>query len=189
MATITEVKKGCVIKHQNDLYLVTDARFTNPGKGSPFVTAKMKSITSGKGTEMTYKAVDDIAIVEVQKQKLQYLYQSGDFYSFMDNDTFETHELEKDIVGDDAKYLKDGMEVYGSVYENRVVAITIPPKVQYKVLEAAPAVKGNTASSGRLMKEVVVENGLVVRAPIFIKEGETILVNTDTGEYCERINE
>jgi len=189
MAIITEVKKGCVIKHQNDLYLVTDARFTNPGKGSPFVTAKMKSITSGKGTEMTYKAVDEINIVEVQKQKLQYLYKNGDFYSFMDNETYETHELEAEIVGEDGKYLKDGMEVYGSIFEGRVVAITIPPKVQYKVTEAAPAVKGNTASSGRLMKDVTLENGLVARVPIFIKEGETILINTDTGEYCERINE
>ena len=187
--SISEVKKGCVIKHQGDLFLVTDSRFTNPGKGSPFVTAKMKSITKGKSIEMTYKPVDDIEIVEVQNQRLQYLYKNGGFYSFMNNDNYETYELEEEIVGDAGKYLKDGMEVYGVMYEDRVIAISIAPKMQYKVVDAPPAVKGDTASSGRLLKEVTLENGLIVKAPIFIKTGETILINTDTGEYCERINE
>jgi len=172
-SSISDVRKGCVIKHQGDLY----------------VTVKMKSITRGKTTEMTYKPVDDIEIVEVQSQKLQYLYKNAGFYSFMNNDNYENYDLEEEIIGDSSKYLKDGMEVYGSMFEDRVVAINIPPKVQYKVTDAPPAVKGDTASSGRLLKEVTLENGLVVKAPIFIKEGETILINTDTGEYCERIND
>ncbi len=188
MASISDVKKGCFIKHQNDLFLITESRFTNPGKGSPFVTAKMKSITKGKSIEMTYKPVDDVEIVSVQNQKLQYLYKGDAFYSFMNSDTYETYELESDILGDDGKYLKEGMEVYGSMYQDRVVAITLPPKVQYKVVDAPPAVKGDTASSGRLLKEVTLENGLVVKAPIFIKPGETIMINTENGDYCERVN-
>ena len=189
MASMSEIRKGVVIKHQGDLFLVTSFRFTNPGKGSPFTTAKLKSITREKTVEMTYKAVDNIDIVEVQNQKLQYLYKTGNVYSFMDNSTYEIHELNESVLGDDVKYLKEGMEVHGIIYEESIVAINLPPKIQYKVVDAPPAVKGDTASSGRLMKDVTLENGLIVRAPIFIRPDDILLISTDDASYCERINE
>lgn len=189
MASTSEIKKGVVIKHQNNLYIVTKAEFVNPGKGSAFTRTKMKSLTTGKTIEVTYKSGESVDIVEVQNKKMQFLYQSGDKYVFMEQDTYETIELHKDILGDDAKFLKEGLEVYAVLYNDNVVAVQLPPKVQYKVKEAPPAVKGDTATSGRLMKDIVLENDLKIRAPIFIKEGETVLVNTEDGTYCERINQ
>ena len=189
MSSTSDISKGVVIRHQNDLWLVTFAKFVSPGKGSAFTRVRMKSITSGKSLEVTYKSSETVDIVDVQYQRLQYLYHTGNFYSFMNNDTFENYELSAEDLGDDAKFLKEGMEVKGVLFEDRVVAVTLPAKIQYKVVEAPPAVKGDTASSGRLMKDIKLENGLVIKAPIFIRENDTILVNTEDGEYCERINE
>ena len=189
MATTSDLRKGAIIRHQNDLYIVTGTEFVNPGKGAAFTRTKMKSITTGKSIENTYKSGESVDIVEVQNQRMQYLYKNNNLYSFMDQDTYETHDVSEDVLGDSAKYLKEEMIVRAMLFEDRVVAIELPAKVQYKVKDAPPAVKGDTASGSRLMKDITLENGLVVRAPIFIKEGETILVNTETGEYCERINE
>jgi len=189
MSTTSDIRKGCVIKHQGDLYVVASAKFVSPGKGSAFVRVRMKSITTSKSIEITYKTSETLEVVEVDNKKLQFLYKGQKTYSFMDQDSFETFELGEDIVGEDGQYLKEGLEVWAIVYEDNVVAISVPPKVKYKVIEAPEAVKGDTASSGRLMKDVKLENGLVVRAPIFIREGDTILVNTEEGEYSERVNE
>lgn len=189
MSSTSDLRKGGVIKHQNDLWVISGTDFVNPGKGAAFTRTKMKSLTSGKTIEVTYKSGESIDIVEVQNQKMQYLYKNKDMYSFMDQDTYETHDVSADILGDDAKYLKEEMIVRAVMYEGRVVAIELPAKIQYKVTDAPPAVKGDTASGSRLMKDVTLENGLMVRAPIFIKNGDVLLISTATGEYCERINE
>ncbi|MBU1132086.1 elongation factor P [Patescibacteria group bacterium] len=188
MASTSDLKKGAVIKHQNDLYVVKGMEFVNPGKGSAFARTKMKSITSGKTVEVTYKSGENIDIVEVSRQKVQYLYKSGAMYSFMNQETYEMFDLSEEDLGDDAKYLKEGIDVDAIIYNGSVVAIELPRKIQYKVIEAPPAVKGDTAS-GKVMKEVTLENGLKIRAPMFIKENDTLLVNTTNGEYCERVNE
>ena len=189
MASTSELRKGVVVKHQNGLFLVTKTEFVNPGKGSAFTRVKMKGLTSAKSVEITYKSSESVDIVDVQNKKMQFLYKSGDKYSFMEQDTYETYELSKDVLGDDAQFLKEGLEVYAVIYNNNVVAMQLPPKVQYKVSEAPPAVKGDTATSGRMMKDIILENGLKIRAPIFIKPGEIVLVNTEDGSYCERINQ
>lgn len=188
MGDTTDIKKGAVIKHQNDLYVVTVFQFVNPGKGSAFTKTKMKSIATGKTIEITYKSGETVDVVQVQRQNLQFLYKTGDMYSFMNNETYETMEVSEDILGDDGKYLKEGLEVIGVMYEGAVVAIELPKKVQYKVMTAPPAVKGDSAG-GNVTKEIILENGLVVYAPIFIKEGEEITVNTETGEYGGRVTE
>lgn len=188
MADTSAIKKGAVIKHNNDLYVVTDFNFVNPGKGTAFTKTKMKSISSGKNIEITYKSGESVDIVRVDHQTLQFLYKSGEMFSFMNNETYETMEVSSDIIGEDAKYLKEGLVVISSIYEGNVVAIALPKKVQYTVVTAPPAVKGDTAS-GNVTKEIILSNGLSVHAPIFIKEGEEVLVNTETGEYGGRVNE
>lgn len=188
MADTTDIKKGAVIRHNNDLFVVTDFKFVNPGKGAAFTKTKMKSITTDKSLEITYKSGENVDVVRVERQTIQFLYVNGETYSFMNNDTYETLEVNAGILGDDAKYLKEGLEVIGSFHEGNLVAISLPIKVEYIVKTAPPAVKGDTAS-GNVTKEIVLDNDLKVQAPIFIKEGETILVNTDTGEYGGRVNE
>ncbi|MBU0661249.1 elongation factor P [Patescibacteria group bacterium] len=188
MGDTTDIKKGTVIRHQRDLYVVTDFHFVNPGKGCAFTKTKMKSITSGKGAEVTYKSGETIDVVRVDRQTVQYLYNDGNSFSFMNKESYETIEVDADIIGDDGKYLKEGLDVVGSFHEGKLVSIQLPKKVQYTVVTAPPAVKGDTAS-GNVTKEVVLDNGLEIQAPIFIKEGTDILVNTETGEYGGRVNE
>lgn len=188
MADTTAIRKGAVIQHNGDLYLVTDFNFVNPGKGSAFTKTKMKSISSGKSIEITYKSGESVDVVRVDRKTFQYLYKNGEMYSFMNNDTYETADVSEDIIGEDAKYLKEGLEVVASIFEGNVVAIELPKKIQYTVKTAPPAVKGDTAS-GNVTKEIELDNGLTIHAPIFIKEGEEVLVNTETGDYGGRVNE
>ncbi|MDD2758497.1 MAG: elongation factor P [Patescibacteria group bacterium] len=185
MASTSEIRKGVVIRQQNDLFVVVEFQHVNPGKGAAFVRTRMKSLATGKVIEITYKTVESVDIVSVDFMTMQYLYKTGDNYAFMNMQSYEQIEMNGDLAGDDAKYLKEGLEVIVGMYEGRPVSIQLPKKVQYKVVEAPPAVKGDSAS-GNVTKEVVLENGLHVAAPIFIKEGEEILVNTETGEYSAR---
>jgi len=186
MASTSEIKKSVIIRQNNDLYMVTEFQHVNPGKGAAFVRAKMKSLGSGKVIENTYKVGENVDIVDVQFQNMQYLYKSGDMHVFMNMKDYEQIEINEDFIGDDAKYLKDNLEVMVGIYQERAVSIQIPKKISYKVIEAPPAVKGDS-SAGNVTKEVTLENGLKVQAPIFIKEGEEILINTDTGDYSARV--
>lgn len=188
MADTSEIRKGAIIRHNNDLYVVNACQFVNPGKGAAFTKTKMKSITSGKGTEMTYKSGENVDIVQVNHQNMQYLYKNGNFYSFMNKDTYETVEVSADMLGDDVKYLKDGLEVVMVMHEGNAVAMNLPIKIQYTVKDAPPAVRGDS-SGGNVTKEITLDNDLKVYAPIFIKEGEEILVNSETGEYGGRVVE
>ncbi len=188
MGDTTDIKKGAVIRHNNDLYVVTFAQFVNPGKGAAFTKTKLKSISTGKGTEITYKSGETVDVVRVEYVTMQYLYNNGSTYSFMNKDTYETVDVSADLLGEDAKYLKEGLDVIMATHEGAVVAMNLPKKIQYTVKVAPPAVRGDTAS-GNVTKELIMDNGLVVYGPIFIKEGEEILVNTETGEYGGRASE
>jgi len=192
MASTQDIRKGAVIKHNGDLFVVVDAQHINPGKGAAFVRARMKSLANGKVLENTYKVGESVEVVSVNFQTMQYLYKTGDLpagrqgrFAFMNMSNYEQIEMDGDLVGDVAKYLKEGTECVIGLYDERPVAIEIPKKIKYKVVEAPPAVRGDSAA-GNVTKEIVLDNGLRIYAPIFIKEGEEILVNTETGEYSAR---
>lgn len=185
MASTPDIRKGVVIRHQNDLYVVVEFQHVNPGKGAAFTRTRMKSLGTGKVIENTYKSGESVDIVSVDFATMQYLYKTGDNFAFMNMQSYEQIEMNGDLIGDEAKYLKEGLEVIIGMYEGRPVSVQLPKKIQYKVVEAPPAVKGDSAA-GNVTKEIVLENGLHIAAPIFIKEGEEILVNTETGEYSAR---
>lgn len=189
MATTTaDIRKGAVIRQPNDLYVVVDFQHVNPGKGAAFTRTRMKGLGSGKVVEVTYKSGETLDIVEVNFQTMQYLYKTGENFAFMNMKSYEQIEMNGELVGEDGKYLKEGIDVVVGMYGEQPVALQLPKKIVYKVVEAPPAVKGDTAS-GNVTKEVVCDNGLHVQAPIFIKEGEDILVNTETGEYSARASQ
>lgn len=188
MSDTSAIRKGAVIRHQNDLYVVTFFQFVNPGKGSAFTKTKMKSLSSGKTMDITYKSSESVEVVQVDYVNMQYLYKNGIFFSFMNKETYETVDVNESVVGDDAKYLKEGLEVIMAMYEGNPVALQLPKKIQYKVAEAPPAVRGDS-TSGNVTKEAIMDNGLVVHVPIFIKPDEEILVNTETGDYGGRSGE
>jgi len=185
MADTTAIKKGAVIRHQGQLYIVSDFNFVNPGKGVAFFKTKLRGLSIDKGMEITYKSGETIDVVEVYKTSMQFLYKTGDVYSFMNQDTYETVEISVDVLGEDAKYLKEGLVVIVSTHEGAPVSVLLPKKVTYVVTSAPPAVKGDS-TSGNVTKDVELENGLIIQAPIFIKDGESILVNTETGLYDSR---
>ena len=169
----------------NDLFVVIEKQFVSPGKGSAFYRIKAKSLSTGKTVEQTFKSGESIETAHVQNQNMQYLYKEGEQYALMNTDTYEQILANADIVGDDAQFLKEGLNVVAKIYEDKVVAIELPKKITYEVTEAEHAVKGDTAS-GNVTKTVKLENGLEVQAPLFIKQGEKIIVNTETGQYVER---
>lgn len=187
MGSTNELRKGAVVRHQGNLYLVTEYQFVNPGKGQAFTKIKMRSISTGKSIDITFKSGEGVETVDLQYQNMQYLYKNGAFYSFMNKDSYETVDVQTDVVGSDGMYLKEGLEVIALVNDGNVVAIQLPKKIQYTVAQSPPAVKGDT--SGNVTKEAIMDNGLKVNVPIFIKEGEDILVNTETGEYGGRVAE
>lgn len=188
MGDTTNIRKGAVIRQNNDLFVVTFAQFVNPGKGAAFTKTKMRGISSGKTMEITYKSGETVDTVQVEYVNAQYLYRNGVFYSFMNKSTYETVDVSEDIIGEDGKYLKDGLDVVMAMFEGNAVALQLPKKIKYTVKEAPPAVKGDSAA-GNVTKEIMLDNGLKINAPIFIKEGEEILVNTETGEYGQRATE
>jgi len=187
MSSPNEIKKGVVINHNGQLHAVVDFQHVNPGKGSAFVRTKMKNLSNDKVIEITYKSSENIDLAQVNFQTMQFLYQAGDNFAFMNMDTYEQIEIEKDLVGDQAKYLKEGLKVVVGIHEDKPVSIQIPKKIQYRVKEAPPAVRGDSAA-GNVTKDIILDNGLEIKAPIFIKENDEIMVNTETGDYCERVS-
>ena len=185
MLSTADIRKGAVIHHNNDLFAVVDFQHVNPGKGAAFTRTRMKHLGMGKVIEITYKSGEAVDIVSVEFQTMRYLYKAGENFAFMNNTTYEQIEMNADLIGDDAKYLKEGIDVIIGIYEGIPVSIQLPKKITYKVVEAPPAVKGDSAG-GNVTKEIVCDNGLHVQVPIFIKEGEEILVNTETGQYSAR---
>ena len=185
MSSTSDVRKGVVIRGPNDLFVVVEFQHVNPGKGAAFVRTRMKSLSSGKVVEVTYKTSESVDIVQVDWRTMQFLYKTGDNYAFMNMESYEQVEMNGEMIGDEAKYLKEGIDVVVGLYEGRPVSIELPKKIKYKVVDAPPAVRGDSAS-GNVTKEITLDNGLKIYAPIFIKEGEEILVNTETGEYSAR---
>jgi elongation factor P len=128
---------------------------------------------------------ETIDIVDVEYRNMQYLFHDATGYTFMDSGTYEQFTMADDIVGDQGKYLQESLEVTLTMYEGQPIAIQLPRKMNFKIVETMPAVKGDTAS-GNVTKEAKVDAGFIVHVPIFLKEGELIVVNTDTGDYVER---
>ena len=176
-----QIDKSTFLFFKNEPCMVVEREFVNPGKGSAFCRVRLKGLTSGKVYQETFKTQDSVEDIQVE------LYSDGEAYHFMHNDTFEQFEVPMEGLEDRLQYMKDGESYRIVLWEEKPIDIKIPTKVVYTVTEAPEAVKGDTATN--VTKVVTLDTGLKVRAPFFIKEGEKILVNTETNEYVERVNE
>lgn len=184
--TTSDFRKGLAIKYNNETYILIGYQFVNPGKGSAFTRAKMKNIKSGKVVEVTFKSGEQIEEANMEYKKCQYMYNDGTDFHFMDNVNYEQFSMPADLIGEQGQYMMDGGEVTIVFVDNLPVSIQLPPKMDFKVTEASPGERGDTATGGT--KQVTIETGARVNAPLFIKEGDRIKVNTETGEYVERVN-
>lgn len=184
MKTTADIEKDVVFRWKNDLYAVVDFQHVNPGKGSAFVRTRLKNIRSGKVVENTFKSGEELDIVDVEKKRMSYLFSDATTATFMDPHSYEQVPVPKELIGDRAGYLKEGLECTVVLFEGNPVNIEFPKKIAYVVLNAPDAVRGDT--SNRVTKEIELETGLKIQAPIFIKTGEKVVISTETGEYVER---
>jgi elongation factor P len=155
-----------------------------PGKGSAFVRTKLKNRRTGAVIERTFRAGEKVNRAHIERREMQYLYNDGENYYFMDTETYEQMSLPKVQLDDAVKYLKDNMNIYVLLYQGETIGIELPNFVELKVVETEPGIKGDTATGGS--KNAVLETGAVIQVPLFIEAGDVVRIDTRTGAYIER---
>ncbi len=184
MININDIKNGMTVIVDGNICQVIEFLHVKPGKGPAFVRTKLKNLRTGATVEHTFNTNIKLEKAIIEKVSMQFLYENSGSYNFMNMETYEQIDLTKDQLGDDVKYLKEGINVDISFYQGEVLGIVLPEKIEYIVTNTEPAVKGNTATNAT--KEAVLENGLTVKVPLFINEGETVVVSTKDGKYDSR---
>ena len=173
MVNVNDIKNGMTVEDEGNVYQVLDFSHVKPGKGAAFVKMKLKNLRTGAIVEKTYNSSVKLAKAIVQRKPMQYLYQAGNSYSFMDMNTYEQVELNASQIGDDLKYLKENLEVSLIYYGEELIGLNLPEKIAYTITATEQAVKGNTSQGAQ--KDATLENGMVIKVPLFIGEGETVL--------------
>ena len=186
MATIqaTRLKKGMLVKMDQDLFRVLELQHVTPGNLRGFVRVKLRNIRSGTLSDQKLRSEDSVERATLDEREMQYLYQDGDDYYFMDTSSYEQIHINSEALGESVNYLKPEMTINVEFYGSEPVGIELPQTVDLKVLETVPGIKGATASNQ--VKPATLETGLVVQVPPFINTGDMIRVNTETGEYLAR---
>lgn len=183
--SITNLKKGTVFQWEGEPFRVVEYNQKVMGRGGSIVNVRIKSLIDGKVLEKTFKGNEQLDSADVTTQGVQYLYNDGSNFFFMNGDSFEQFEVPADLVGDNAGYMKEGDIVQLQFFDNRPITVELPKNVPLVVTYTENAVKGDTSSS--ITKEATLETGLVVKVPAFIKQGDLISVDTTTGAYRERV--
>jgi elongation factor P len=181
-----DIVKGSCLLQKGQPYLVVEREFHNPGKGTAVARVKMKSIKDGAVLSLTIPTQQEIEDAEVDVHTCQFQFADKENYHFMDNETFEQYEVPTSSMLDKKNYLKDTETYDLTIWDGKVIDIKIPYKMVFIVAESENYVKGDTVSGAT--KPITTETGLTVRVPLFIKQGEKILINTETNEYLERVN-
>jgi elongation factor P len=185
MIDVNELRKGVTFEYDNSLYRVLDYHHHKPGRGNATIRVKAVNLRSGTNLDMTFQSGDRVQDVRLDYHNVQYLYNDGQLYYFMDLDTYEQSALSKALLGEMADYLKENLEVKLTFYEGEPIDIELPLTIDMEVVEAEPSVRGDTATG--VTKRVVTETGLQVQVPGFVETGDKIRVNTSTGSYVTRV--
>lgn len=181
-----ELKTGNVIRLEGELWAVIERHHVKPGKGGAFVRMKLRQVKSGAVVDRTFRGGEKFDDVRLERNKMQFLYESGDEYHFMNNQTYDQVALTREFIGDDVQYLKENLEIDVLIFEGSPVTCEIPNFVALRIVKTDPGLKGDTASGGT--KPATLESGAVVQVPLFIQEGEVIKVDTRSGTYVERVS-
>ena len=184
--SINEIKSGVTILADATVYVVVDAQHVKPGKGAAFVRAKLRNMKNSNIQEKTFRGDEKIDQAFVEERKLQYQYNSGQLYHFMDQDNFEEVAVSEENIGDKAKFLKDNLEVMGYFYKEDFLTINLPNFIEVEIIHTEPGIKGDTAKSGT--KPAEIETGATIQVPLFIDVGDRIKVDTRSAGYVERVN-
>ena len=182
---VTELRNGTFFKEGENIFLVVTYEHNKTGRGSGTIRLKVKNVRSGSVLEKSFITGARVDEADVEKKKAQFLYRDGDTYSFMDPVSFEQFTVSSQVLGDQVKYLKDGLEVILIVSEEEALGLELPLSLVYEIAETGPGEKGNTVSN--VFKEATLDNGLIVKVPMFMDVGEKVKVDTKTGQYVERV--
>ena len=181
---INDIKNGMTLILEGKLVTIVDFQHVKPGKGPAFVRIKYRDLRTGSTIEDTFNTNLKLEKVHVEKMQMQFLYKENDNNVFMNTNDYSQMEVSSSIIGDDAKFLKEGLVIEIQMYEGEILGIVLPEKIDYKVTETTDAVKGNTTNNA--MKDATIESGYTIKVPMFISEGETIIVSTKDGKYVSR---
>jgi len=186
ISTLNDIKKGLNIIQNGEPYVVMEANFVKMQMRKPVMQTKLKNLITGKTMEVNFHQGEKVDEADLLRKKVDYLYNDGENYYFMAQDDFEQFAIGQDSIGGQVGYLKEGDKVDALYFNSNPVSISVAPKVELKVVSSPEGVKGNSAQ-GRVTKTAELETGISIQVPLFIKEGDMIRINTDTGEYVERV--
>ena len=184
MISVNDFKTGLTIEVDNGIWRVIDFQHVKPGKGAAFVRSKLRNLRTGAIQEKTFRAGEKVGRAQIDNSKMQYLYNDGDDYVFMDNNTYEQITVNKSQLEHEIQFLKENMPVSIMMYEGETLGVDLPKSVELQVVETEPGLKGDTVSGGT--KSATMETGLKIQVPLFIENGEMLVVNTDDGRYVSR---
>lgn len=184
--SINEIKSGLTILVDNQVWVVVEAQHIKPGKGAAFTRARLRSLKNDSVQEKTFRGDEKIEEAYVEEKKLQYQYNSGGMYHFMDQETYEEIAISEEDMKGKTKFLKDNMELTAYYYKEAVLYVALPNFIEVTITHTEPGIKGDTAKSGT--KAAGIETGATIQVPLFINEGDTIKLDTRDGSYIERIS-
>ncbi len=184
MIHVNDLKNGMSIKYEGQIFLILDFLHVKPGKGPAFMRVKMKNLRTGAIIDKTFNTNIKFEKAVIEKNEMQFLYQSEADFHFMNNETFEQIELASEQIEDEKKYLKEGLIVNIMFYEGELLGLQLPEKIEYLVVNTEPATKGNTVNNAN--KDAILENNLKIKVPMFVKNDDSVIVSTRTGQYDSR---
>ncbi len=185
MLTMNDLRQGVTITENGDPWIILESDFMKKAQRRPVMRTKLRNLRTGQVISKTFKQGDSAEEADIARTKAQVLFSSGNEYTFMNQENYEQYSLTSEQIGDSAKFLHEGMEVEVLMFENAPVSVKLPIKIEAKIIEAAPGIRGDSASN--IMKEATAEGGVKIQVPLFVKEGDVIRIDTRTGEYVERV--
>lgn len=185
MIDVNQLRRGVTFAHDGNIFRVTEYSHNKPGRGKANIRVNVRNLRTGANLLLTFTSGDRVEDIRLEKQTYQYLYDDGRFYVFMDTDTYDQKQVPHSVMAEHAAYLRDNMELDLLSYEGEIIGYDLPKSMEFEVVEAEHAVAGDTATGAT--KEVITDTGLKVRTPLFVKAGDKIRVNTDTGGYITRV--
>ena len=185
MVSAGDFKNGLTIQFENNIYQIIEFQHVKPGKGAAFVRCKLKNIKNGGVVEKTFRPTEKFENAHIERKEMQYLYNDGDLYYFMDNETFDQIAVGTEDVGDSLKFVKENEMVKICSHNGNVFAVEAPLFVELEIIDTEPGFKGDTATGAT--KPATVETGAVVNVPLFVEQGNKIKIDTRTGEYLSRV--
>ncbi len=185
MISTSDFKTGMTIEFDNELFTIVEFQHVKPGKGAAFVRTKLKNRRSGAIVEKTFRSGEKVEKAHLEKKEMQYLYNEGDVYNFMNTETYDQISLSAIQLGEDnIKFLKENMMIQVMFYGEETIGVDLPTTVILKVVETEPGVKGDTASN--VTKAATVETGAIIKVPMFVNEGDELVIDTRNGDYISR---